>query len=123
MKDGVVVTLHKFNDTKEYKQFEGVSGIYAFVCNEEVIYVGQSIDVLHRLRTHHSIDSNLRQGKNPRLYWFMKRYLDDIYFLVLPTESEKLIKTEKFYIEKYQPRFNYIGVKVPYTKTKRRRKK
>ena len=106
--------LKAFNNTKEYQQYKGQSGIYAFIYNNEVIYVGQSIDIHHRLLTHHAINSNIKRNKNIRLYVFMKKYIDDIYFLVLPTEVKKLTKTERAYITKYKPRFNYKGVKVPF---------
>lgn len=32
--------LHSFKDTKEFREFDEVSGIYALIDGNEVIYVG-----------------------------------------------------------------------------------
>lgn len=94
--------------------YKDQSGIYAFVYHNEVIYVGQSVNIQRRLIKHHGIDCNIRQGKNIRLYSFLKKHLDEIQFLVLPVNKNKLNQKEKYYITKYKPKFNYKGVVVPY---------
>ena len=115
----MVVELKGFSDTKNYREYDGVSGIYALVHNNQVIYVGQSINVRRRLRKHHSVDSQLRQGKHPAFYYFIKTHMDEISFLVVPCEVEQLNTLEEHYIKKHKPRYNRSGVKTKYTPLKR----
>ena len=103
-----------FNNTKNYKDYEGQSGIYALLYQNEVIYIGQSVNIRHRLRKHHGVDGQLRRGANVRLYSFLKEHMDEIYFLVLPVEKQQLNAKEAFYINKHKPRFNYDGVRAPF---------
>lgn len=120
------VELYSFADTKEYKRFNRMSGIYALVYKNEIIYVGQSCNVRQRLISHHGYRSVLRglyKRKQPysdstqfriNFYTFIKENMKDIQFLAIPVEPIDLIKTEKHYIEKYKPRFNYAGVVIAY---------
>lgn len=122
------VQLYKFNNTKAYSQYKNICGIYALVYQNTVIYVGQSIDVQHRLYAHHGYKSKIKlyeqrtsdSSKNLyNFYTFLQEHEDDVYFLVIPTELEKLNEEEEKYIKKYQPKYNWSGVRIAYSPVER----
>lgn len=122
------MTLKKysFNNTKTYWQFINVSGIYALIHNDEVIYVGKSKNVQSRLKSHHTVNTNIsvrleNKNKTPGIlkqlsfYQYLKDNMEEIEFIVLPTPEAELNTTEYYYIKKYKPKFNYSGVVEDYT--------
>lgn len=110
----MVVDLKSFENTKNFVEYDGVSGIYAFVHNNEVIYVGQSINVRRRLSSHHCTGTKLREGKNPCFYKFLQNHMSEVFFLVVPADREQLNQLEEKYINKYKPKFNWSGVHTKY---------
>ena len=120
----MTVELHNFNDTKSYKQFEYITGVYALIYKGEVIYVGQSCNIRARLLSHHAYKARLNWLRNQStsearqlstsFYTFIKDNLLDIQFLAISVEPLELNKTEEHYITKYKPRFNYAGVVIAY---------
>ena len=113
--------------SEETRLFKDVSGIYALLHEQEVIYVGQSKNIRDRLNKHRtmSIDSILSQiereeGKCNRtkqlaLYMYIESHREDIAFVVLK-ETDNRDKWEEHYITLFHPKFNYRGVDVPFVK-------
>lgn len=123
----MVLTKYRFNETKAYMRYRGVSGIYAFLFEDNVIYVGQSKNMRERLLKHHSINGNINKVNKDRerypvdsqlntlaFYNFLKEHIQEIEFIALPVEIDKLNEVEEHYINKYKPRFNYAGVVAEY---------
>lgn len=119
----MVLTKYRFDETKAYMRYRGVSGIYAFLYMDNVIYVGQSKDMRKRLLGHHGINSNINKLNKERakfpvdsqlntleFYNFLKEHIEEIEFIALPVKIEQLNEAEEYYINKYKPRFNYAGV-------------
>ena len=71
------------------KRFPVVLGVYFLIADREIVYVGQSQNILDRLGKHHA------EG----------RINFDEYF-ILPCEKEDLINLETIYIRKFNPKFN-----------------
>lgn len=123
---------YKFEYTNNYKFFDNVSGIYALIYNDEVIYVGQSRNIKKRLGAHHCYETNIKRAmknyeKDNResylnekaRYEFIRDHMKEIVFLVLPVETDKLDEVEEVYIDKYKPRFNWHGVRTAYPHSKK----
>ena len=115
-------------EPKETKKFEGKSGIYGIVYDQDIIYVGQSKNIGRRLREHgkenklNDVISQIIQEqwkcnryKQLALYRFIENNRDDIFFVVLE-QTENLDEREEYYISTIKPRFNYKGIDVPYKK-------
>ena len=111
---------------KEMKPFGGISGIYAIGYQDEIFYIGQSIDIKARLQKHRrekafedilslifKENGRVNRCKELAMYNFINEHREDIYFIILE-ETTELNGREQYYIEKYKPRYNYKGVDVPY---------
>lgn len=123
--------IYDFSDDNDIALFNKVSGIYGLMYityeTEEIIYVGQSINIANRLRTHRAAKSQFQKAvdqyiqeegrcnrsKQMALYRFIDANKDDLFFVVL-AETDELDKWEEHYITLFKPRFNYKGVNVPY---------
>lgn len=123
--------IYDFNDDDDINLFKKKSGIYGLIHmtyeTEEVIYVGQSINIANRLKNHREAKYQLQKAidkyileegrcnrsKQMALYRFIDANKDDIFFVVL-AETDELDKWEEHYITLFKPRFNYKGVNVPY---------
>lgn len=122
MKISRQVEMYDFT-LEEIKKFKKKSGIYALIYDNEVIYVGQSVNLGDRLRTHRTttpqqiVDKIIKEeGRSNRskqlaMYAFLEKH--DIQFVVL-LETTELDKYEEHYIKLFLPKFNYKGVDVPY---------
>lgn len=120
-------TCAHYNFTKdEFQKFSKQSGIYALMYHNEIIYIGQSNNIGRRLREHSSEtaiqktineiykkDGKCNLDKKLAKYIFIERYREEIEFIVLK-ETDDLDIWEKYFISLYQPKYNYIGVDVPY---------
>lgn len=126
----MVLEKHYFNNTDNFHKFDEVSGIYALLYKDEVLYVGQSVNVGKRLFQHHAmkaqINTNLKMYNNSRsasahnrlhFYMFLLNNKHNIYFIVLPTGKDKLDEIEEHYITKYKPQYNWAGVRTLYPKS------
>ena len=115
-------------EPKETKKFEGKSGIYGIVYDQDIICVGQSKNIGRRLREHgkenklNDVISQIIQEqwkcnryKQLALYRFIENNRDDIFFVVFVL-TENLDEREESYISTIKPRFNYKGIDVPYKK-------
>jgi excinuclease UvrABC nuclease subunit len=114
---------------EEMKPFDKISGIYAIIYHDEVIYVGQSTRIGKRLQTHsaqnalqntiHSIETDIDKGfcsnrsKAVAMYAFIAAHRDEMEFAILK-ETADLNKWEEHYITLFKPRYNYKGVNIPY---------
>ena len=113
--------------TPQYFQlFKKKPGIYGIVCQNQIIYVGQSHDLEHRLKAHWKKEAKnyvlkkieeekgkINRTKQLALYTFIDAYREQIYFTILE-ETTNLDEREEYYITQYLPTFNYKGVNVPY---------
>lgn len=125
--------IYDFNKDNDINLFKKKSGIYGLIHItygvEEVIYIGQSVDIANRLKTHRNakyqfqqtIDKYIKENgrsnraKQMALYRFLDVNKEDIFFVVFK-ETEELNKWEEHYITLFKPRFNYKGVDVPFQK-------
>ena len=112
---------------KDMMFFNRMSGIYALWYKDEIIYIGQSRNIGSRLFTHSKSgeafsdtlklifqeDGTHNRCKALAMYHFISMHHEDIKFSVLEL-TEDLNNREEFFISKYLPRYNYIGVDVPY---------
>lgn len=123
--------IYDFNDDNDINIFQKKSGIYGIMYmtyeTEEVIYIGQSVNIANRLRTHRNATSQLKKAidqyileegrcnrsKQMALYRFIEANKDDLFFVIFK-ETDELDKWEEHYITLFKPRFNYKGVVVPY---------
>ena len=71
------------------KRFSVILGVYFLIADREIVYVGQSQNILDRLGKHHL------EG----------RINFDEYF-ILPCEKEDLVNLETIYIRKFNPKYN-----------------
>lgn len=111
---------------EEFQKFDKKSGIYALMYHDEIIYVGQSVNIGRRLREHanetaiqktineiYKSDGKKNLCKQLAKYIFIDRYREEIEFIILK-ETDELDKWEEYFISLYQPKYNYVGVDVPY---------
>lgn len=111
---------------EEFQKFNKKSGIYALMYHDEIIYVGQSVDIGRRLREHanetaiqktinqiYREDGKANRSKQLAKYIFIDRYREEIEFIILK-ETDELDKWEEYFISLYQPKYNYVGVDVPF---------
>ena len=83
-----------------------IIGIYAIMYKDQIIYIGQSNDVEHRVQQHFKIRQNIEKlYKNEKV--LRECDLDDLNFY------------ENYYIKMYKPVFNWEGVKCEYRGVKR----
>lgn len=118
--------MEKLN-SKDRLKYRGISGIYALIYNNEIIYIGQSVNIGSRLTAHNSKnryettkkkmekESGCNREKSLAMYDLIRQHRDDIGFQILKEcPIELLNQEEEKYIIKYQPCFNYKGVDVSY---------
>ena len=124
----MLLELKKFANTKNYMDYDNVSGIYALIHNNQVIYIGQSINVRRRLLAHHGIENKIKRYENAKnesdkqkynFYIFLQEHIDEIDFIVLVADRAQLNELEEQYITKYKPQYNWSGVKTKYSPLKR----
>lgn len=125
----MIVELYRLCNETKRKELEEVCGIYAILYHNEVIYVGQSINIRSRLASHTSkarIDEYAKRdqhNKNTQLklefYTLIQEHMDEIQFLYIPCDKKELDKYEEYYINKYKPKYNYVGVYTRYKKAQR----
>ena len=121
-------------DQDDIKEYKNKVGIYGLIYDNEVIYVGQSTNIAHRLTKHNSenaLESTIKQvikedGRSNRckaiaMYAFIKAHREDMQFVVFQEFEEcdadlktKLNAAEEHFITLFKPKYNYIGVDVPY---------
>lgn len=71
-------------------EIPSTSGIYFLISNDTIVYVGQSVNVLNRIRQH-----------------LADKFFDKINIIQCP--EKELIKLESFYIKKFNPILNKVG--------------
>lgn len=125
----MIVELYRLCDKTKREELEKVCGIYAILYNNEVIYVGQSINIRSRLDSHtnkariNEYAKRDQHNKNTQLklefYTLIQEHMDEIQFLYIPCDKKELDKYEEYYINKYKPKYNYVGVYTRYKKAQR----
>ena len=125
----MIVELYRLCDKTKREELEEVCGIYAILYNNEVIYVGQSINIRSRLDSHtnkariNEYAKRDQHNKNTQLklefYTLIQEHMDEIQFLYVPCDKKELDKYEEYYINKYKPKYNYVGVYTRYKKAQR----
>ena len=126
----MIVELYKLCDKTKREELEEVCGIYAILYNNEVIYVGQSINIRSRLASHTSkakINQYAKRDQNDKntqlkleFYTLIQEHMDEIQFLYIPCNKKELDKYEEYYINKYKPKYNYAGVYIRYKKEQKK---
>ena len=114
----MIVKLYKLCDKTKREELEEVCGIYAILYNNEVIYVGQSINIRSRLDSHtnkariNEYAKRDQHNKNTQLklefYTLIQEHMDEIQFLYIPCDKKELDKYEEYYINKYKPKYNIL---------------
>lgn len=119
--------MNKYIFTKPaIKPYNNISGVYALLYNDEIIYIGQSNNMGRRLKEHRQENAlektlekikkeqgRINRDKQVAMYKFINENRNNIYFTIL-AETADLNECEQGYITEYQPRFNYKGVDVPF---------
>lgn len=119
-------------------KYRNRAGIYAIIRQGyncyDLLYIGQSKELHKRLYAHSQknalqkqVDKVILEGgkcnrsKAIAMYGLINECRDDIFFYILeeldPTDEnyyKQIDELEEKYITEYQPRFNYLGVDVPY---------
>lgn len=122
------VEIFSLNDKNDVHLFDKISGIYGLLYENEIIYVGQSINIANRLKDHKRSsnindiinriikeDGNCNRCKQLAMYYFLDEHKKEIEFVLLKEcKIEELNYYEEKYITKFKPRFNYKGVIIPY---------
>lgn len=112
---------------EETKLFKNVSGIYALIHNEEIIYIGQSKSIQERLNKHRESEYNIKEilhkikkeegrcnrTKQLLMYQYITEHKEEMKFTILKKTTDRN-KWEEHYITLYKPKFNYKGVDIPY---------
>ena len=97
-------------DIKLYA-FPKEAGVYLFSANEEVIYVGSSKNLYHRMTCHRSC---IRQGSVHGYKQDLYQYLQENPFTVEFQLTDDYRQLEQDLVEKYNPKYNanraYTGV-------------
>lgn len=109
-------------------RYKNISGIYYLFYKDEIIYIGQSVNVYSRLTAHanpNQVQNVLKQianengrcnrSKQLALYMFIAEHREEITFTVEPFPIDRLDEIEEQEITKYQPAYNYRGVDVPFS--------
>ena len=125
----MIVKLYKLCDKTKREELEEVCGIYAILYNNEVIYVGQSINIRSRLDSHtnkariNEYAKRDQHNKNTQLklefYTLIQEHMNEIQFLYIPCDKKELDKYEEYYSNKYKPKYNQVGVYTRYKKAQR----
>lgn len=104
-----------FDDVPNILILKECAGVYVFTLCDEVVYVGSSINLFNRFRTH---VMNIQHGDNclhstpaERKYYYFNNHIKDIQFKVIATydkciSKEELESYENQYIDLYSPIFN-----------------
>ena len=108
------------------KLFNKCSGIYGLVYQNEIIYVGQSHNICRRLHDHmkesaiqttinkiYKEDGKHNRSKELAKYIFIDKHREDMEFTILQI-TDNLDEWEEHYITLLQPKYNYVGVDIPY---------
>ena len=85
--------------------FPKEAGVYLFKTNDEVIYVGSSKNLYHRMTTHRSC---IRKGgiHNGTLKQDFYQFLQSNNFIVEIQLTDNYRQLEQELVEKYNPRYN-----------------
>ncbi len=111
---------------EEIRKYQKISGIYALVYEENIFYVGQSVNLGKRLMSHinenalettlqkiYREDGNCNRCKSLAMYNFINKNREKIKFCIL-SKTYELNEEEEKYIKLYKPKYNYIGIDVDY---------
>lgn len=92
----------------QYTPRPRIIGVYFLIKDREIIYVGQSVDILSRIDTH-------RANPSPRSYPWCPSTLpekDFDSFAFIEIEETDLNVVERFYILVFNPRCNVASYKL-----------
>lgn len=118
LKEIIEENSKKVKDNKKYKD----ACVYGIKIDGELVYIGKTIRPLQeRIKEHieQVLNPNLSNSQQLYLYNAMRNAVYGYKFEVLakPTKlctNREIEEVEKKFIEAYQPKYNYEGVKVPY---------
>ena len=90
-------------------------GIYCIKIDDEIVYVGQSMNIYKRVIAHmnhiiRNFDKEDKEWKYDRLrdYWKLNKTIkyDILYKINNKISKKELLELEKFYIDLYKPKLN-----------------
>lgn len=85
------------------KDFPKESGVYWFISNDEIMYVGSSKNLYYRMNTHNNaIKKGSEHGYKQDLYQFLQSNQFTVEFQLTDNYKE----LEQDFIEKYNPKYN-----------------
>lgn len=85
------------------KDFPKESGVYWFISNDEVVYVGSSCNLHQRMYDHRKyIKKGFRKGRKTELYQFLQSNQFTVDFQL----NDNYRQLEQELIEKYNPKYN-----------------
>lgn len=87
------------------RDFPKSSGVYIFKSNDEIIYIGSSKNLYHRMKVHNAfIRKGSKSKQNPALYKFLHTNTFTVEFKL----TDDYRKLEQKLIEQYNPIYNSI---------------
>ena len=104
-----------FDSFPNSSQLKISAGIYAFVLCNEIVYIGSSINLFNRLRTHvmniqcgHKCNT---QRIGERKYYYFNKYITDMQYMLLQVYDKNISKLELEaheykHIQMHNPIFN-----------------
>lgn len=87
-------------DNKENNDKPIISGIYILMDRTKIVYVGSSINIHQRIKQHRKTKKMMFN------YWFIHPVYNRDAFI--SNTREALLRIEKAYIEKYNPKYNTV---------------
>lgn len=85
------------------KDFPKSSGVYWFISNDEIVYVGSSKNLWQRMYDHKKhIKKGFRKGRKTELYQFLQSNQFTVDFQL----NDNYRQLEQELIEKYSPKYN-----------------
>lgn len=84
--------------------------VYAWVHNEDIIYIGSTINLTIRAGQHLQSINSSQKGKQKK-YLYLDKYQDEITFEVIEyCDKDELLAKEILYIQVHKPKLNTLYI-------------
>lgn len=110
------------------RSFLDIAVVYGIVIENKIVYIGSTQVLSERIKTHIECINN-KNIPNFQQNWLYKEMREKGYQFVILFKGQKVVNRQQLnniqfgYITKYQPKYNYKGVKSDYTWADRREEK
>lgn len=110
------------------KLFLDIAVVYGIVIENKIVYIGSTEVLSERIKTHIECVNN-KNIQNFQQNWLYKEMREKGYQFVILFKGQKVVNRQQLnniqfgYITKYQPKYNYKGVRSNYTWADRREEK